>query len=336
MTLTFEELCPLEDPDWDGAIAKFASKHLFHERAWLRFLSRSQNARIHGTRLVGRDGGTVGYFVAGEVRKGPFRLLGSPLQGWSTPFMGPVTDEVPDTFFGALDVYARALGVDYLEMSNPGLPASTMRDAGYDLDADQTFLVPVGGEAEMWGRLSSECRNRIRRAMRSGLRVESVTERTFVETYYAQLREVFARQALVPTYGIERVENLWDALMTAGKLLALRVTKGGETLACGLFPFDDRALFFWGGAAWTHAYADCPNELLHWRAMCVAAERAIPLYNMSGVGRFKAKFGGTAVTVERWYKTFTPLARLGRFAYQRYVGARQRMLGGLHRLGIPR
>jgi hypothetical protein len=195
-------------------------------------------------------------------------------------------------------------------------------------------MVSIASEAEMWNRLSSVCRNRIRRGMRNGLRVEAVTDRAFIGTYYAQLCDVFARQALVPTYGIERVENLWNELMPAGKLLALRVVKGDEMLATGLFPFDDRALFFWGGASWTGAYSECPNELLHWSAMCFAAERAIPAYNMSGVGQFKAKFGGRAVAIERWYKGLSPVARIARPAYRRYIRTRQRILGGLRRLGV--
>jgi hypothetical protein len=246
--------------------------------------------------------------------------------------MGFVANGVPDTFLEGLDSYCRTLDVDYLEICNPMLPASAMLSAGYSLDADETFLVSIDSDAEMWARLSSECRNRIRRATRNGLQVESVTDRAFIDTYYAQLREVFARQSLVPTYGLHRVASLWDELMPLGKLLALRVVRDGNVLATGLFPFDDRALFFWGGASWTRSYAECPNELLHWHAMRFAAERSIPLYNMSGIGRFKGKFGGTAVAVQRWYKALTPLARIGRPAYRGYIRGRQRVLGMLRRL----
>jgi hypothetical protein len=334
VSVTFAALHPLDDIDWDARIDTFASKSLFQERAWLRFIARSQDARIHGARLVGDDGATTGYFCAGEVRLGPLRLLGSPLRGWNTPMMGPATDRVSEAFLDALEAYCRALGIDYVELSNPALSPALLERAGYAADVDETFIVPVGPEAAMWTRLSSECRNRIRRGTRSGLRVEQVTDRSFIDTYYAQLCEVFGRQALVPTYGRDRVEHLWDELMPAGRLLALRVAKGDDVLATGLFPFDGRRLFFWGGASWVRAYASYPNELLHWHAMLHAAERAIPIYDMSGTGRFKAKFGGAVTVVQRWYKPLTALARIGRPAYAGYVRARQRVLGRLRRLQV--
>jgi GNAT acetyltransferase-like protein len=252
--MTFDELNPLDDPEWDSRIAKYPSKYVFHERAWLRFVARSQSAQIRGARLVGDDGATLGYFAAGQVRKGPFRLLGSPLQGWTTPAIGPVADKVPASFPAALETYCRQHDADYVEICNRVLPAAMMLAAGFSLDADETLLVRIGSESEMWTRLSSECRNRIRRGMRNGLQVVAASDRTFIETYYAQLCDVFARQGLVPTYGVDRVASLWDTLLPVGRLVALSVERDGEPLATGLFPFDDRALFFWGGASWTRAY----------------------------------------------------------------------------------
>jgi hypothetical protein len=334
VTLAFEPVRPLDDPAWDTAIGRFASKRVFHERAWLRFVARSQDATIRGARLVAPSGDIVGYFCAGEVQKGPLRLLGSPLQGWNTQLMGPIADQQPDAFLDGLEAYCDERGIDYVELCNPVLSRSSLERAGFTLDPDETLAVPIDDEGTMWGRLTSECRNRIRRARRGGLRVERVTDRSFIDTYHAQLRDVFARQALVPTYGPDRVAALWDELMPAGRLLALRVVHDGEVLASGLFPFDERMLFFWGGASWTRAYAAYPNELLHWHAMLFAAERAIPVYDMSGIGRFKAKFGGTAVAVQRWYRARTAMARIARPAYARYVRARQRVIGRLHRLGV--
>jgi hypothetical protein len=68
--------------------------------------------------------------------------------------------------------------------------------------------------------------------------------------------------------------------------------------------------------------------------MRFAAERAIPVYDMSGVSRFKAKFGGTATVIQRWYKALTPLARLARPGYQRYIRTRQRVLGRLRKFTV--
>lgn len=325
---SYEEVSPLDTPGWDSMISGYSTKYLFHEACWLRFLERSQGVKIRGIRLLDREERTLGYFCAGEVRKGPFRLLGSPLQGWTTNFMGPVVNEVDaQSLLTAIDRYCRGHGVDYVELCNPALPPSAMRASGYELDPDSTFLVTIDNETEMWRRLSESCRYSVRRAMRNGLRVERTTDPAFIQQYYAQVKDVFLRQRLVPTYGPERVQFLWDSLMPAGRLLALRVWYRNEVVGSGLFPFDDRMIYFWGGASWVRAYPLHPNELLQWNVMLFALESGIPLYNMGGGGYFKEKFGGRKVAVERWFKPLSPLARAGRTAFKHYVRSRQRILG---------
>lgn len=333
----YDAVAPLSLAGWDAAIRGYATKGLFHESAWLRFLERSQRAELHAIRLRGARGAVLGYVCAAAVRKGPFRLLGSPLQGWTTNFMGPLVDDVDGpSLLATLDRWCRALRADYIELCHPALPPALMRGAGWELDADITFLVTVDDERRMWDRLTSECRNRIRRGVKHGLRVERTTDPGFVGQYHQQLQDVFLRQGRVPTYGEARVRALWDSLMPAGRLLALRVLHGDRVVATGVFPHDERAIYFWGGASWTSAYPLCPNELLHWHAMLFALERGIPTYNMSGGGSFKPKFGGRQVAVERWFKASSPWSRLGRVAFGRYVRTRQRVLGGLRRVFGPR
>jgi hypothetical protein len=327
-----EPISPLDMPDWDATVRNYGSKYLFHETCWLRFLARSQGARIEGWKLLDGHGAVLGYFSAATVRKGFFHLLGSPLQGWTTNFMGPLVNEVDAaSAVAVLERAWRARGLDYVELCNPALPAAVMRAAGFELDPDSTELVTLDDEAAMWGRLKSECRNRIRRGQKNGLEVERTQDPTFVQEYYTQLQQVFLRQGLAPTYGEDRVRALWETLMPLGKLLALRVRRGDDVVATGLFPHDERAVYFFGGACRPAAYSLYPNELLHWSAMLAALEAGIPCYNMCGSGGFKVKFGGTTLVTERWFKALSPLATVGRRAFKRYVRARQWVSGRLRR-----
>lgn len=330
----YEVISPLEMPEWDGEIRRYGSKCLFHESAWLRFLRRSQPVSVHGLRLFDEDGEGAGYFCGALARKGFFRLLGSPLQGWTTAFMGPVTNGLDaEGFLRVLEEYARALRAHYIEVANPVLPGPAMRAAGYELDADTDLVVTIDAEPSMWSRVDGGARRYcLPRAARRGLSVERAADPAFVHEYHAQLRDVFRRQGLVPTYGRDRVQALWDTLMPTGNLLALRVRHGDDVIATGLFPFDERAIYFWGGASWVGAYPLHPNEFLHWHAMLFALERGIPEYHMGGGGAFKRKFGGTEAALERWFKPLTPLAAIGREAFRRLVRARQRALGTLDRL----
>lgn len=331
---SYESISPLETPDWDARIRRYATKGLFHEQAWLRFLARSQGARIHGLRLVDGRGGELGYFCAAEVQRTIFRLLGSPLQGWTTNFMGPAVDQLhTESFLEVVEEYCRGRRVHYVELAGPALSGrAELRRAGYELDLDSTFAVKIDDEPAMWRRLQDKsCRYCIRRARRNGLRVERTSDPACVEQYWRRLEDTLLRQGLVDPHGIQRVQALWDCLMPAGRLLALRVWSGDELLATGLFPFDERGIYFWGAASWVRAYALYPNEFLQWHVMLFALEKGIPEYHMWSGAHYKKKFGGELRPVERWFKAFSPLARVGRAALKRYVEAKRRGLGRLKR-----
>src|SRR5215510_6881264 len=329
----YDEISPLSLPDWDARIRLFESAFLFQEAAWLRFLEESQGVTVRGLRLRHSADAVAGYFCAAETRKGPFRLLGAPLQGWTTTFMGPIVNTLhADSFLTILEQYCGAHRVHYIELCNPILPAAAMQARGYECDPDVTFRVAIDNEDVMWQRLESKsCRHAIRRARSHGLRVEPTDDPAVVDEYYSQLQEVFQRQGLVPTYDHDRVRTLWNYLHPASRLLALQVWHHDEVIASGLFPFDDRGLYFWGGASRIRAYSLYPNELLQWHAMLFALERGIPHYYMGGGGTFKKKFGGVPVPVERWFKAFSPLARAGRIIFKQAFRTKQRLLGAFAR-----
>jgi hypothetical protein len=329
--VSYEEISPLDIPEWDDLIGGYATKSLFHESSWLRFVEKSQGAKIRGLKLLDEQGAAVGYLTAAEVRKGFFRLLGSPLQGWTTNFMGPVVNHFDtEGFLQVLDRYCRARRVDYLELCSPVLPAPAMRRAAYELDPDSSFIVKIDDEASMWRRLQDKsCRYCIRRARRNGLRIERTTDPAVVHEYWARFENTFLRQGLRDVHGIGRTQALWDCLMPAGRLLALRVWHGDEVLAAGLFPYDERAIYLWGAASWVRAYSLYPNEFMQWNVLLFALEQGIPEYHMGSGAHYKKKFGGALVPFERWFKPFSALARVGRTALRHYIRAKQRVLGRL-------
>jgi lipid II:glycine glycyltransferase (peptidoglycan interpeptide bridge formation enzyme) len=115
-------------------------------------------------------------------------------------------------------------------------------------------------------------------------------------------------------------------------LFALRVRDASaRVIATGLFLHDDRSLYFWGGASWQAVRHRCPNELLHWTAMSLAAGRGVARYDMSGSGQFKKKFGGQLVALKRWHKTYHRTARWGRRAYEIYFQNLIRLQGWCQR-----
>lgn len=319
-----DPLAPEQTARWDELITACAGREVFHSRAWLEYLAASRGADI---RLWKISNGTaaLGYFCAGGLKKGPFRILGSPLTGWGTNCLGPVFEGDGDhaSFLEALDDVARAERIATIELESRVLSEKALEDAGYDPVGGWTYIVPLRDPTAMWRAVDPTCRNRIRKATNAGLFVEDTDDPTFVEEYYKQYAGVMQHKGMPPHYPIDYPKLLFAHLKKADSLFAPRVKDpSGRVLATGLFPYDDRALYFWGAASTLDALHLCPNDLLHWTAMRFAAERGLLTYNMSGHGRFKKKFGGTLTLVKRWHKHYWQSARWAHAGYRFWLDAR--------------
>jgi len=330
------KLEPIEEiaPDvWDEAIARFDSRHLFHQSAWLNFLQETQKGRIVRFRIV-NDGKEEGYFAGLIVRKGPFRILGSPLRGWMTDYMGPIVNRGFDTekFADALDALCRKRHIHHVQICNPFLEQEVMSKKGFTVSEATTYLVPLSRDEDgMWQQLDRKsCRQSINKAKREGLIVEEVDERdtaSFIDEFYSELREVFARQGLVPTYDIERVRSFYRNLRR-DQILSLQVRHGDHVIATAIFPHDDRCVYGFGFASRKRFQVLRPNDLLIWTIMTHAARRGIQLLDLTGKGSFKPKFGSEKVAVHNYMKSYSLLAKFGREAYRSFFYAKQKIKGG--------
>jgi hypothetical protein len=328
-------LVPLTDADaarWDELIAAYPDRQVFHSQAWLDYLVASRGAQIRKWSIRDRSH-TMGYFCAGLVSKGPFRVLGSPLKGWGTNSMGPLLSEGVDmgAFLAALDALAKSEGLAMVELEHPALHPALMTGWGYAATTLWTYRVELSGDEQaMLKRMSKGRRSGIKKAIKSGLSVEECDDLSLAGEYYDQFSGVMRRKGLVPTYPREVPRLLMQSLLPKGRLLALRVRESnGRVLATGLFPFDNKTLYFWGGASVPEREL-CPNDLLHWHAMCFGARRGMHYYDMSGWGPFKKEFGGELATVQRWHKCYWRSARWARKAYEFYFQSRLRLLALTH------
>lgn len=333
MSYQLEPLTAAETARWDDLIVPYESREIFHQRVWLEYLAASRGAdiRLWGIRNGSR---TVGYFCGGLVRKGPFKILGSPLKGWGTNSMGPLVNRDVDEvgLLAALDGLAREEHLAMTELEHTLLGDDAFLSRHYEATPGSTYLVGLGHAGSMWDALESTCRNRIRKALRMGLTVEDTADPAIADEFYDQYSDLMQRKGLVPPYPRRSPRLLVGHLKQAGVLFALRVRdRSGRVIASGLFPHDDRTVYFWGGASWHDSHDLCPNDLLHWTVMRLAAERGLRRYNMCGDGRFKRKFGGTLLRIKRWRKCYWRSARWAQRGYQIYFEKRISVRGWLQR-----
>jgi hypothetical protein len=330
------EIKDLNSDAWNDMICGFSTSAIFHTSHWLDFVEKTQKG-IRVILKIREKNDTIGYFVGVIIKKGPFSILGSPLTGWTTQFMGPVVrDSFPqELFLDALETYCRSVGIHQIELSAPILRPDILLKHRFKCRRDVTPIVNLSvDEQVMWKKLKSKsCRYEIRKALKKGVRVEETDDPKIIDRFYDQLIEVFAKQSLVPTYGRDRVKYLFECLKPKDMLICLEAKYKKKVIGTALFPHDDHWVYYWGGASDFAHRALSPNELIQWTLMKIAAKRGIGKYDMyGGDNRFKLKFGAEVKDVYFWVKSFNPLAGFARDSYQQLFNVRQRVTGSLKRL----
>ena len=279
--------------DWKR-LDSFADRTVFQTRAWLEFVAEAQGAAPVLAEL--RDGReVVGYFSGLTFSKFGLKVLGSSFPGWTTPYIGfNLCDGVSRR--DALEALERFAWDDlkclHVEVSDPHF---AFEDGAMGFTAEyygsyRTDLTK--SEEELFNGMESACRRCIRKAEKSGVKIEEARDLAFADEYYEQLKDVFAKQGLVPTYSVERVRSLVKHLAPTGNLLLLRARDAdGKCIATGIYPGYNRVAEFWGNASFRAFQNLRPNEACHWYAMKYWKQRGAAIFDWGGEGTYKEKYG---------------------------------------------
>jgi CelD/BcsL family acetyltransferase involved in cellulose biosynthesis len=292
------ERLDLDGVDWPRLDA-FPDRQIFETREWLAFLDETQRGEAVVCALS--DGSEqLGFFTGYLVRRYGIRILGSPMPGWTTGYMG--FDLEPGVSRAAaaeaLVRYAREeLGCAQIELRDRELPLQRLGQ--FNVDPFKTFEIDLTrSEDEIFNAMTSACRRAVRKGQKEGVVVEQASDIEFADDYYAQLVDVFAKQSLRPTYDLERVRALVRHLQPSGRLLLVRARNPeGKCIATGIFPALGRSMYFWGGASWREDQILRPNEAVFWFAIRYWKERGIEVFDMGGGGEYKRKYGGEELEV---------------------------------------
>ncbi len=314
--------------------ATYDDRLIFHTEPWLRFVAETQRAEPVLARLT--DGPTtVGHFTSLVTKRFGLRILGSPMAGWTTSYGGfTLAEGVPRrAALAALMPFAfHDLGCAHLEIRDRFAAETDLADLGLQYSLAPTAVIDLSPpEDVLFGAMASACRRNIRKAGREGVIIEEVVDDpTFAADFYDQLRDVFAKQNLVPTYSIERVRALIRHIGGSGQLLLLRArSQEGRCIATAVLPWYHRTMYFWGGASYRADQHLRPNEALIWYAMRWARERGVTEFDFVGGNSYKAKYGTTEVPVPWARRSRSPLVANLRDAAKQGFALKQRAVARL-------
>jgi hypothetical protein len=198
------------------------------------------------------------------------------------------------TALAALESFAwDALKCLHIEVSDPYFQLEDGQSLGFNCEYYTSYRTDLTlTEEELFNRMDSACRRCIRKAEKSGLRIEEAGDLDFADEYYGQLKDVFAKQGLVPTYDVQRVRSLIRNLLPSGRLLLLRARDmEGKCVATGIFPGYNQIAEFWGNASYRWGQSLRPNEAIHWYAMRYWKAKGVRIYDWGGEGSYKEKYG---------------------------------------------
>ena len=320
----------LRTADWQ-ALDSFGDRTIFQTREWLQFLSETQN----GTPIVAelREAGKLlGYFSGLMVTKFGVRILGSSFPGWTTPYIG--FNLLPDVPRAAALAAAEKMAWDdlkclHMEVSDPYFEIEDGQEFGFTRRFFTSYRTDLRkSEDELFNGMDSACRRCIRKAEKSGVVIEESHDAGFADEYFEQLKEVFAKQDLVPTYDVNRVRALVKHLEPTGRLLLLRARDPeGKCIASGIFPGFNKIAEFWGNASLPSGQILRPNEAIHWYVMRYWKKRGIEVYDWGGEGTYKEKYGCQVHRVPWFTKSRYQFISKLRDEANRMFSIRQRVLG---------
>jgi len=320
--------------DWDDLLRGFPERTVFHGTAWLNAV-----ASAYGFKLIlaaAADGDrTVGLWPCVEKYKGFLRILGSPLPGTSTPYLGPLFREGVD-----IDAVVRAFAADRTIGRHAFFACRTQdRERPVDLAAVgfakllrfETYLIDLAKpEQQLWASLKSQCRNRIRRAQKAGVEARLENGSEFLDDFWRMSVEVFAKTNIQPTYSRGFLEKAWTSLTARHRACALTAWFDGKRIAALVLPHDDHTMYAWAAASLGDYLRLAPNNLLHWEAIREGARRGLAVYDLVSAkgsgGRFKRTFGPDAAYVNtHWEHSRNVVIRLLRRAYEKRLRTRRRI-----------
>ncbi len=269
---------------------------------WVKFLKKNQNGEPVLLEIMDEDT-VVAYFVGMIINKFGLKILGSPFEGWLTPDMGFVKIHDYNIIYAlqAVKIFAfKNLHCLFLQVIDKKIRMSDINDCLPKMASVRILYIDNSYEQEkVIQNFTKNGRRDVRASSRKGLEFRKVSfDDTFVEKYYHQLEDVFAKQKLKPFYSIDKLYDLVNAFESIPeRVLALEAYYEGKCVA-SLFSFGYGEWAYYMGAASYREYQKyLPNEGLFWEFMKYWNEQGVKNIDMVGYREYKMKYNPELIEI---------------------------------------
>jgi hypothetical protein len=325
--------------EWTELLTQFPEHTVFHTIPWLSAIAAANGLDIVLTSVF-CAAQCLALWPCLVLRKGPLRILGSPLPGWSTAYLGPLF--VRDSDANA----SLRLMLNHRAMKRSAYFACKVLDYHRDVDLSPFGFSPVlryetyqldlaPPESELWSNVRQECRKHIKKAQKQGVEIRQEQSSQFLDEYWELTIESFARSGMRPPHDRQLLDELWNRLFPIGKLFALSAYSEGQFAASIILVRDDHTMYNWGSASRSSLRHLCAPSALQWEAVRLARQLELRTYDFistsGGAGKFKQSFGPHPVrTSTHWERSPSPILLAMKRKYENYLRRRQQLLTPQH------
>lgn len=318
--------------EWDGLVQTFSEHTVFHQLPWLTLIAAVHDAEPMLLRCM-RDDQCEAIWPCFIVHKGPLRMIGSPMPGWNTIYLGPLFK--PDA-----DVHAAMQTMlSHRQLKKCAYLACKVRDASRPIDLRpmgfsritrfETMLLSLEpNEQTLWANFRRQCRNHIRQAMRHNLAIRYESSSSCLNEYWRMTVETFAQSNTSPPFTRRFLHAMWDHLVPAGAMQILSAYHNGERVASIILLRDSHTMYYWAGASYLKYRYLNAHSLMQWEAICHARQAGLQQYDFVSAygswGRFKEAFGPRRVPVSTvWERSASRMVTMMKNGYKHYVHCRR-------------
>jgi lipid II:glycine glycyltransferase (peptidoglycan interpeptide bridge formation enzyme) len=146
---------------------------------------------------------------------------------------------------------------------------------------------------ELFAAMDHDRRSNVRKAQKLGVLVELANDMQFVDEYYEQTEEVFAKQSLETPYSLQRVKQLVEQFIQSQSIGLVRARNSeGVSIATEIDLAFNKVVVGWGAASKREYQILRPNEACYWYCINYWKDKGFEKYRIGGGwSQYKKSYG---------------------------------------------
>lgn len=242
-----------------------------------------------------------------------FRLIGSPLRGFFSTYMGPIFLKKFDNkiILQIIESQHELLRkefhyIEWVISSNNNLIKdgfNLTKMNGYRYEPKKTLEIDLNNKEDIiWDLFKSRARNMIRKSIKSGISVkmEKISEK-WINNFYSSLKATFKKKQKKVPHPLK----FYQYLVNSSNLYCFSAYKDEIIISSAIFLKSDNRFIFFSGTSTPEGMKFAASSLIQWRAIQFFSSFKDHKYDFGGIGnnsidKFKKSFGGDLVMHHKW------------------------------------